>query len=836
MHSEPINEHNALVGAFENFAITKSSSLIGGVNISGVDPVGLSPERMKDIAALIKVVVQLLPETASLYQYYCHYQGVKVEFKERGEKKIDAVLKNRQDFLNGRNLANSFIHHFIELPTPSNLNSIKDISFLTNLLNSLINKNARKTLISSLSAQKAVNIRRDEIEQACSRLANEITQYKDKLGLISQDNDKLSIDEVWRFFRFLYNLDTSYLSCQEQAPLSGWDVILSTGEIESVKIGGTQFLKLSGAKTVYARIGSIVEYGGSHTPLAAYSKGDRPAILCDGNYIIQQKWKPVSRLKKAAVTSAKKNDIHRQTVNFTAMVTGSSEGQSEQEKLAKLSDHHRDMLKELQEIEARSDQRLGILTSRVIVFSENPAEVNGWVEDINIRLSSNGLHTVWESAALKEAFHSMLPADANKHPRMHTKNTNHIGALASVYQTSQGQERWQQTGIDEEVLITLETSDSKPFGFNPFVGGKCVVLCVGPIRSGKSFTRATLAAHSKKFGGYHLSVDVDSGSESLVKYFEEDSSLFKITEDANSGFNLLGASNGINDTTFIEHFFNQIEMMLKLNSSEELRSLTVEEQEDIDHALKDLLQQDKSNRTLSNLIVHLQTNAAKKLKRFMKGEMLGNFFDSSTDLSASVDKRLSAFNLEAIKDNEKVLPIVMSELFFRANRLFENPEIRTVPKILDIDEGHVLLQMPNAGEKIVSAARRIGKYFGGIWLWSQSPEEYRKCEGWDALRTAASALLFMPDSEMDADEYKRTFKLTDGECKRIATMTPKKQFYLVQRDLGISTVVNLNVDVGQFVINASQALEKDIRERAFAKYPHDIDMALREAAKNMGLV
>ena len=836
MHNEPINKYTALIGAFENFAVTKSSSLIGGLNVSGVDPVGLSQDRMREIASLIKVVVQLLPESASLYQYYCHYKGADVNARMRGNDRIDALLNNRVNFLNNKNLSESFIHHLIEIPTPSNLNSIKDISFLTNFLTCVFDKNARKQIMSALSTKKAVMIRRTELEQTCSRLKNEIIQYKDKLGLVSFDNDPLSINELWRFFRFLFNLDVDYIKNDEEAPLQGWDLLLSSGEVESVLIQGTHYLKLSGAKTIYARIGSIVGYGGSHTPLAAFSAGDRPAILCDGNYIIQQRWKPFSRLKKATATSAKKNDIHRQTVNWTSMVTGSSEGQTEQEKMAKLSDHHRDMLKELQEIEARSDQRLGTLSSRVVVFGQNPYEINKWVEDINIRLSSNGLHAVWESASLKEAFHSILPADTTKHPRYHTKNTNHVGALGTIYQTSIGQSHWKQTGIDEEVLLTVETSDGKPFGFNPFVGGKCVVLCVGPIRSGKSFTRATLAAHNMKYGGYHLSVDVDSGSESLVKYFEEISNLFKITEDANSGFNLLGAARGIDDKTFIEHFYTQIEMMLQLNSSDELRRLSVEEQEDIDHALKDLLRQPKDRQTLSNLIIHLQTNASKKLKRFMQGEMLGNFFDSTTDSSASKDKRLSAFNLEAIKDNQKILPIVMSELFFRANRLFEDPEIRTVPKILDIDEGHVLLQMPDAGEKIVSAARRIGKYFGGIWLWSQSPEEYRKCEGWDALRTAASALIFMPDSEMDAAEYKRTFKLTDGECKRISTLVPKKQFYLVQRDLGISTVVNLNVDVGQFVINASQAMEKEIREKAFAKYPHDVDKALQEAAKNMGLM
>ncbi|MGP4944094.1 VirB4 family type IV secretion system protein [Pseudoalteromonas nigrifaciens] len=829
-HDESINELIAPISSFGDLCITKNSSLFGGVSLSGIDPVGTTNEKVIAVAELFKAIVQILPESATLYQYYSHNKGVRVSNRDRDYSKSDALVKRREEFLNKQDLSTSSITHLIELPTSSNLNKLSDISFISNLFSAIFDKQSRQYIKNSIYSRNATLIQRGDLENTAHRLINELKQYKDKLGLVSFDNKMLDGSELWHFLRYLYNLDKRYLANEETPPLTGWDHTLVTGEISPVTILGTRFLKIEGAKTIYARIGSVINYGGEETPLAAFSSGDQPAILSDGNYIIAQKWRPYSRIKKAKETSSRQTDINRKTVKVTSMVTGDDATDE-----SRLTDHHRDMLKELQEVAARDDIRLGVMSSKVIVFDENPDNVNKYVEDINIRLSSNGLQTVWESASLKEAFRSILPSDEDKHPRHHTKNSSHVGALASLYQTSQGQPKWLQTGIDEEVLINLQTIDNKVFGFNPFVGGKCVVLCVGPIRSGKSFTRATFASHNTKYGGYHLSVDVDSGSESLVDYFSEISSLFKITDDPNSGFNLLGAARDLDDKTFIEHFYQQIELLLKLNSSDELRKLTTEEQADIDMALSDLLAQPKENQTLSNLIVHLQTNAEAKLSRFKAGNILGNFFDSKTDKTASINTRLSAFNLEAIKDNEKILPIVMSELFFRANRLFEDPSIRTVPKILDIDEGHVLLGMPDAGAKIISAARRIGKYFGGIWMWSQSPEEYRKCEGWDALRTAASALIFMPDSEMNDEEYKLTFKLTDGECRRIAKLTPKKQFYLVQRDLGVSTVINLNVDSAQFVINAAQAMEKEIRAKAFAKYPNDIEKALQEAAKNMGL-
>lgn len=833
--TDSLNAQIQLSGLFDDFAITKRSSLIGGLSLSGIDPVGVSEDRMWKVAELLRTVITLLPENATLYQYYCHYRGVNIEAAPRDYDNVDTIVQNRAEFLRNKNLSQSFITHLIELPTPSNLNKYTDIGFIAQLLMTPFDKEARTYIKHALNARNAVLLRRSEVDATAIKLAQEMTNYKDKLGLVSFDNEKLKGNELWNFFRFLYSLDTNYLDSKNDAPLTQWDVLLGTGEIQNVTLNGTEYLKIQGARTIYARVGSILGYGQSHTPLNAFARGDKPAVLCDGNYIIQQRWKPFSKVKQMSVLSAKKGDIHRKTIKFSQAMTG-DDGATHDEKLARLSDVDRDMLKELEDISSKSDGRMGLYTTRIIVFDENPLAITRTVEDLNLRLSSNNLHAVWETASIKKAFLAAMPADENKHPRHVKKRTEQVGALSHIYQTSSGQKRWKQTGIDEEPLITLESQDAKPFGLNPFVGGKCIILGVGPIRSGKSFARATLASHNMKYGGYHISIDVDAGSEPLVDWYDDISALFKISDDPNSGFNLLANARSYDDKPFFEHFFSQLESLIKLNSSEELRKFTLDEQDDLDKAIRDLFKLPEEKRTLGELILHLQTNAAKKLKRFEQGEMFGNFFDSRMDAAGSIKKRFSAFNLEAIKDNKKLLPIVQKELFFRANRLFEDPSIRHLPKILDIDEAHVLLQNPNSCEDIVSVARRIGKYFGGIWLWSQSPEEYEKAEGWGALRTAASALVFMADSEMDVDAYKRTFKLSDGECERIARLTPKKEFYLVQRDLGISTALSLNVDPTQFVINASQAMEQKIRAEAVAKYPNDRKAATKHAAEKMGLL
>ncbi|MBO8369058.1 hypothetical protein ID035_31100 [Pseudomonas aeruginosa] len=49
----------------------------------------------------------------------------------------------------------------------------------------------------------------------------------------------------------------------EEVPVENWDALLSNGGIEPVEIDGMTCLKFHGPRPVYARIASIIAYGGS---------------------------------------------------------------------------------------------------------------------------------------------------------------------------------------------------------------------------------------------------------------------------------------------------------------------------------------------------------------------------------------------------------------------------------------------------------------------------------------------------------------------------------------------------------------------------------------------
>ena len=86
----------------------------------------------------------------------------------------------------------------------------------------------------------------------------------------------------------------------------------------------------------------------------------------------------------------------------------------------------------------------------------------------------------------------------------------------------------------------------------------------------------------------------------------------------------------------------------------------------------------------------------------------------------------------------------------------------------------------------------------------------------------------MPDQEMDKDLYKKAFQLKDGECDAIASLTPRKQAYIIQREVGISKTVNINVAPEEYVIATSRPTEAVIVKQMLEQYPNDIDEAVKQ--------
>lgn len=833
----PVSDFVRLYGGYDSQALSMGSSLIGGISLDGISPNSLTVDERYQYTKLLRSIYQLLPEGSVAYQYYAHHEGMKVELKPRQNERSHVLSQRRAAFLNERRLTTGRLFHFFELPFEAALNKVSSPEFLGHLFSAPFNRNSREIVKTAFFDRSAVTIGRDALEHNSAQLDSELKRISALLGLVSPVNHIMSLQEKWAFFRFLYNLNPDYLSggLKEPVPQERWDSIIPDGDIEPVDISGKSFIKMHGPEPTYARLASIIGFGEEAVTPGVWGVGANPPVLQKGNYVICNRYKKMTSLSSALFFRNKKNELERRSLNVSDMLKGSDNKSALEEKMLQ-SDSTKELYKELDEIQHLADAE-GFFSSHVIVFDKDPKKVLNVCREFNSSITQSGLQCVWESAGMTEAYNDALPVVEGSYPRNHFFTSSQAGAASLLYKSSGGQPEWQTGNGKEEPFYIFETPDGNPFHYVPFVNGRCLVIGVGPIRSGKSFTKNTLASHFTKYGGFLRTIDIDPGSEPIADFFGEDGGIFRFDPEQTSGFNPFsvtwGRGHGTDDLAFKSHFIQQMRLMAATNETHSMREFTGDEQVELERSLGDILRLPKHLQSLNIYAQHCGKNVNQKLNRFLSEGIYGGLFSSEKDAIGQEQKRVGAFNLAGVKDNKDLLPITMNEIFFRITRLFEDENFRTRPKYLDIDEAHNLLKIKNAREYLVSRVRTWGKWLGGIGLWSQSPQEFNDIEDWPALRSAASTLFFMSDPTMDESLYKETFNLTDGECEAIKTLIPKQQALIIQREINVSQIVNIKVEPEQYVVNTSDPFEATLRKEIMAKHGTDTDSGIAEVVRQL---
>jgi type IV secretion system protein VirB4 len=258
--------------------------------------------------------------------------------------------------------------------------------------------------------------------------------------------------------------------------------------------------------------------------------------------------------------------------------------------------------------------------------------------------------------------------------------------------------------------------------------------------------------------------------------------------------------------------------MIASNETDSLQRLDAHEQRQLDEAIAATLRLPEDLKNFGTMVRHCPVELQEKLYRWHGDGMHARLFSQQTDPMEKLTQRVVAFNLASIKDDPVALPLVMSEIFYRVTRAFEDPKYRAVPKWLDVDEAHALLRTPYICEYIIRGVRTWGKWLAGIGLWTQGADEFAKIADWPVLRSAASTFFFMADPAMDRALYKSVFDVTDGECDEIKGLVPQREAFIVQREAGVSKKIILEVEPEQYVISTSKPTEAEARRRNINLY------------------
>ncbi len=806
----PITDVHLELQPWGDFLLTKRGSLIGALEIGGRDPDGLTGADFRALSLMARNIYQRLPEDLSITQYYSHFDNARVCLAPRDNPVCHLLSERRAEFLNGKRLTSSRIVHYFEIEPAEELSRLKPLSLLKHLALAIRDPNSRQVLGNHFSSSRSIMCFREELERQSMDLGNALEEVAGKWGALMEARI-LPLQEIWAHMRFLSNLDPDLLETglKEQVPVDRWDGHLSDGDRVPVSVAGMDCLKVQGTTNKYARLLTVTRFGGQGTTPGMWAAGETSPVRQAHNYILMMRFRPLTKIQRALMFQGKKNELERQNLNFLDMLKGDDK-KSPVEKQFSMKSSVARKIAELDEAETLED-RWGMSHGFVVMFDENPKKLRKTCTDFKRSMNQTGFSTCWEGVDVPDAWRTFLPAGRVHSIRDNAFTSSQFGAASLVFKSSEGQHRVKD--LDEEAQYVFVSENHTPFYYSPFVGGRGVVFGVGPIRSGKSFTKNTVATHFMKYGGLFRAIDIDPGSEPVAYAFGEQGGVFRIEGGRTRGLNPFAAACGAEDTRFISHLKNQILQMIQTNDSEELRALDLHEQSQLDAAILATLKLPAEFQRLATVANHCPKSLQKKLARWVGGGMYGHLFDQPVDAIGDLNKPVAAFNLAGVKDDAVALPLVMSEIVYRVTMAFENPEQRLKPKWLDIDEGHALLKIPYMANYFVRSVRTWGKWRAGIGIWSQSPKEYLDLPDWPALRSAASTFFFMADPHLDQELYQAAFQLTPGECDAIRNLTPKREAYIIQPEIGVSKKIILEVEPEQYVVSTSTAHEADCFRR-----------------------
>lgn len=800
-----------LFGRYGNYAWTVRGSLISSVRIGGVNQSTLTQEDFSTMIFMLRNILITLPTYIVPTFYLVNRKGITVKAIEGVSHPIGRKIdEDRAKFLTDMDLSSCELFVTLEcLPSISQFGrpSVPGLFYLFG--SALVSAEGRKNLMSKLSNKEAVSYfsstlsdMRDLLEQATNRLVS-------RLGLV-MDAESQSVEQTYALCKFLATYDTRHLDECPDIPDQNWAKYLFDGEVDTVSTNGVPCLYIQGAEDRFVRFGSISGFTNPDLKPGMFAQGDEPPFDFNENFVYCQRFHPFTPLARAAFFKNKESEVSRQNLKVSDMLNATTD----MEKKRFIRQSQKDRIAELDEA-VNLPEQWGYTTCHFALFGD-PESFGKRSNVLQARFEQSGASVVWESSSIRQVYSLMMPSMVDEPIRKQSLNTAQFAAIAPVFRDSQGQKHC--TDIDKPALFTFTTRTKKPFYYSHWSGDVGVNIGIGPIGTGKTFTKNSISKHFSVWEGIHRSVDIDPGSEPLAELYGEDGGIFRLDPENAQSLNPFALLDGTNKDIYKIRLKTLIVSMLRFNDSEEGQKLSAEEEAAMGETIGRCVEGNSKFHHFTALVAMMPKSLQAKLSSFVDDGTYSGLFSAEKDSIGQVDQMYGVYNLQAIKQSPVMLQLAMGEIFFRTRLTSGMKQFADRVKYIEFDEAHHLLKNAKDVDEILAYARTSRKDFGGIGLWSQNAFEFDNIEAWPALRNAVSSFFFMADHTADEAVYRETFKLDNGQISAIQSLEPKKEALIVQPRIGVSQVVQLLVDDHAEAMITSQPQERAARWKFVEEY------------------
>ena len=411
----------------------------------------------------------------------------------------------------------------------------------------------------------------------------------------------------------------------------------------------------------------------------------------------------------------------------------------------------------------------GYLTTTITVSDDDRGRAEDKVRAVERIINGLGFTTIREGVNVVEAWLSSLPGHAYanvRQPLVHTLNLAHLMPLSSVWA---GPAR--NIHLDGPPLLVAQTSGSTPFRLATHIGDVGHMLVVGPTGAGKSVLLALIALQFRRYPRSQLIIfDKGFSARAAVLAMGGAHHTLGIGGDVGDGlaFQPLRRIDKASERSWAAEWIAAL-------LAHERVLVTPEIKEAIWSALTSLASAPVEERTLTGLVLLLQSNALRSaLGAYTLDGPYGRLLDAAESDLAFAD--VQCFETEALMGQAGVVAPVLTYLFHRLEERFDGR-----PTLLILDEAWIFLDHPLFAARIREWLKTLRKKNVAVLFATQSLADIADSSIAPAIIESCPQRILLPNDRAIEPQgraaYER-FGLNARQIELVSRASPKRQYYL----------------------------------------------------------
>ncbi|TPI12189.1 conjugal transfer protein TrbE [Mesorhizobium sp. B4-1-3] len=429
---------------------------------------------------------------------------------------------------------------------------------------------------------------------------------------------------------------------------------------------------------------------------------------------------------------------------------------------------------------------MAYVTATVTVWDDDPRIADEKLRLVEKVIQGRDFTAMAETINAVDAWLGSLPGHvyANvRQPPISTLNLAHMIPLSAVWA---GPERDEHFAAPP--LLFGKTEGSTPFRLSLHVGDVGHTLIVGPTGAGKSVLLALMALQFRRY------------ARAQVFAFDFGGSIRAAALGMGGDWHDLGGdlSDGVTDSVSLQPLARVHDVPERAWAGDWIVSvltregvaITPEVKEHIWTALTSLASAPVEERTITGLVVLLQSNDLKQaLRPYCVGGPYGRLLDAEREYLGSAS--VQAFETEGLIGTDAA-PAVLSYLFHRIEDRLDGS-----PTLLIIDEGWLALDDDGFAGQLREWLKTLRKKNASVIFATQSLSDIDGSAIAPAIIESCQTRLLLPNEraiEPQITAIYRRFGLNDRQIEIIARAMPKRDYYCQSRrgnrlfELGLSDV------------------------------------------------